>query len=203
MVVAVVVGISGSGKTHIMHQLAAHNIPSVDTDDLVTAAYSTLAGSAGFNRAINKKTKPGTRPAVLQMCVNEGSNQLEKWLLLYRGSPRLAVVTGITIKTPADMIYFIKMSDAELETAYRRVIAREIQKVVENARELQSIVSRAPVRAITPAMMPLHIEAIQITTPFEEYKNMYKNAMKFERGRKAIFKTQAEIIKHLLSKQSR
>ncbi len=165
-----IVGIPGSGKSYILSKLtgmpfAMLSLKCYDTDDYITKAY--LKYPKGNVQAIAKKM----------------------FLRDIQGSRKPIVLAGILFDIPGSTRIFIKMSQSELQRAYKQVTRREIDKWKAVAHK----VSYDP----DELRYKYHLNAWSPTASLINYKMDYKNALEFEKGIGAIMLSQAEIIEKI------
>lgn len=196
-------GIQGSGKSYLCKRLYKSKIKCFDTDDYVSLAYEQLRKKKSFLTALRT-------PHVSQfnMIPDKAANQvfsLAKKLLefdLKSCRKPICVVVGITIKVDnPDKIFFIRMSDQVLKTAYKRTLSRELAKL--RSKRLQSDIKKLSAAEIGACLVfKYHVNALEIGTPLAGYKQMYKSALQFECKQKAIIMTQAGIIRSINTTQT-
>ena len=179
-------GIPGSGKTHIANELRARGVRCVDTDDLVSEAYTELARRAGAPRA--------------RFTVDDVLDLAQRNLLaLCERSRRggLLVVVGVTLRVAApDATLFIEMSESALQAAYKRTVRREVAKYASISTRAVDEALRAD-RAAPYLACKLHVNAFDPRREFAEYSEMYEKALAFERSNGAAPMTQREIISYV------
>lgn len=158
-----IVGIPGSGKSYILSKLTG--MQCYDTDDYIAKAY--LKYPKGDVRAIAKKM----------------------FLRDIQGSRKPVILAGILFNIPGSIRVFIKMSQPELQRAYKRVVRREIDKWKAVAHK----VSYDP----DELRYKYHLNAWSPTASLVNYKIDYRNALEFEKGIGAIMLSQAEIIEKI------
>lgn len=178
-------GIPGSGKTWICQQLTG--IACYDLDDIFTESY----------RELQSQGLPVAR-------INIGARAKRKVVALvaqHRAAGTPAVFVGITVEvSKADHRYFIKMTPEELKTAYRRVLRRELDKIVNCADTIRGIIAQESVERVSLVMQSeYHIEAVELTMPFSDYKKMYHDAVRFEKKNGLTILPQADILRAILS----
>jgi broad-specificity NMP kinase len=173
-------GIPGSGKTWICEHLADHvNIECHDLDDLITRAYIKTKG-----RGVKSEMK----------------RQINN---IIRNGKSTITFTGITFEVPqADKVFFIQMSRRDLEIAYRRVLLREYQKILDNKDSLFQVVKRSPLNTVSEKLRnEYHIGAIDPSLSFSQYRDIYQGALESERKRGVTILPQIAVLKYIL-KQS-
>ena len=180
-------GIPGSGKTHIANELRARGVRCVDTDDLVSEAYTELARRAG--------AAPRARFTVDDVLDLAQRNLLALCERSRRGG--LLVVVGVTLRVAApDATLFIEMSESALQAAYKRTVRREVAKYASISTRAVDEALRAD-RAAPYLACKLHVNAFAPTRPFEEYESVYAAALEFERSNGAIPMSPREILAYV------
>lgn len=185
-------GLSGSGKTYICQRLG---IVCYDTDDLVSEVWQTLLDdpASAYKQLVRRNSEEAEA-----MFTERKKQRVRDLIQKARDRGEDIAFAGITIDVPADKEFFIEMPPEDLEVAYRRVILREIQKVLDHAEAAKRIVKHRDIDFVSDDLAyRFHIEAINITTSFDEYQDMYKNALAYELGRKTRVLTQEKIIEQL------
>ena len=172
-------GIPGSGKTYIAKKLG-DKVRCMDTDDLVSAAYTDLARSR----------TPFTVDDVLERA------QRDLDVVCRELGPGVTVVVGATLNVAtADSVLFVSMSPRSLRAAYERTIRREVSKY---AAINERAVGRLSADRIAPYLAcKLHVNAFDPRREFAEYAEMYEKALAFERSNGASPMTQGEIISYV------
>ncbi len=172
-------GIPGSGKTYIAKKLG-DTVRCIDTDDLVSEAYTDLARS----RALF------TVDDVLERA------QRDLDVVCRELGPGVTVVVGVTLTVAtADSVLFVSMSPRSLRAAYERTIRREVSKY---AAINERAVRRLSADRIAPYLAcKLHVNAFDPRREFAEYAEMYEKAFAFERSNGASPMTQREIISYV------
>lgn len=175
-------GIQGSGKTWLCKRLGSI---CYDLDDIVTLAYKQF-GKVSSKRDVNRIFKMGI-------------NNVKQIIKKHRSEGLPVVFAGITLKVPdPDYLYFVKLSEKELEDAYRRTIKREMHKIIDNHEALECIVNKRPVKDIAYRLsLTYHIGALDITTTFEGYKKMYRQALSFEKQQDAKIMSQERVLSEI------
>lgn len=163
-------GIPGSGKTYMCKLL--DNITCIDLDDYMTQAYITLTNK---KKPINKKNF---------------SKEIEKLFAEVVEKNDIIVIVGITIILSPAMEkqithkFTITMTNSELETAYKRVVMREIQKYkkllepsVQKSLEKLSSQELWETLNYKYAINAINIGEIDLAT----YKKMYKEELELDK----------------------
>lgn len=185
-------GIPGSGKTYICKMLK--NVICVDMDDYMKQAYINLKTQ---KKQINQKNF---------------SKEVEKLFELLFEKNGIIIIVGITIRlSPAlekkiDHRFVITMTNSELETAYKRLVMREIQKykkLLEPAiqKKLEQLDSQELWESLN---YEYAINAINIgEMNLAAYKKMYKEELQYDKEDGYYVGSQARIvaaIKKIISK---
>ena len=175
-------GVPGSGKSFICSQLPKR-IKCFDTDDYITMAYDILS---------RRKVK---------ITYDNVSNLARRLLVSDIKKHPVVVVVGITFEVPnSTKKYFIKMSNKELAVAYKRTIIREINKYKKITKpSVIKHISQLDNDKISQYLSDkYHINAMEpVGTTFAIYKKRYRGALKSEKQRGFIIKTQKAIIDEL------
>jgi hypothetical protein len=192
-------GVSGSGKTYIYERFKKC-VPCFDTDDLIYEAYQELATTKKFKRELTKPCKKNYEhfpDPVMRMIKNKAKDILDKKLKhLLPGSP--VIIVGITLKVESDLRFFITHTKDELESIYRRVVKREVNKIANNIEDIRQIISTTPADEI--GILLLHkygIDAMSPVTPYAGYIEGYRVAKAHEKKAGAICASQSKIIERL------
>jgi adenylate kinase family enzyme len=170
--VSVVRGIPGSGKTWLCQQLAklGPKVRCVDTDDWLREG-KTFAALVKLAKQTKRDPAAG-----------------------------LLVIVGVTLNATEHaskgLGFFIALNKLELETAYRRVLARELDKVVKQADALKKTFAESSVKDISNHMFDPRRHGLSFPLPLEfyEYKSMYVGASVFERKRGFTIASQKSIL---------
>jgi len=169
-----VTGIQGSGKSFICSKLP--NIKCIDTDDIMYETYDI----------IKKKNLPQTDNQFYKISDKIVDNFIEKGDVLF---------VGMTIEIPnPDYKFFIKIED--LDTVYRRLILRELDKIVENKaniiKHIKNEKKPEDIHVSRIAKIGVHVEL-----KYKNFVKMYKEDLKMAKkdGYKPM--TQKEIIRFL------
>jgi hypothetical protein len=173
-----ITGIPGSGKSFLCSQLTG--LTCFDTDDYLTKSFMQTP-----TKSLDSIEKSAVK--LLHTDIKRAQHSV--------------VVVGMTL--PVENVsksYFIRLSAEGLKQAYRRTIAREIEKykTILNpsvARQIQ----RLPVHSISTFLRyRYHINAINpVEMTFDAYSKLYQRVLQFEITQGTLIRTQKEIIKEL------
>lgn len=184
-----VAGIAGSGKTYICQELKRRGFQGlcIDLDDVVADAYRQLMSE---QRDWNDLVLLQRAQEIIQTAIDEAKERHVSTL----------VFVGITLPVPqADSVFFIELNSEQLQDAYRRVIVREIDKVVDNADSLRQIAKTAPLERVGPDLSFLFsVNAVPLNQSFEAYESMYQTALGFEISKGVTVLSQRNIILRIL-----
>jgi hypothetical protein len=175
-------GIPGSGKSYTCTQLP-DIIKCFDTDDYITKAYDLLVKKGKKIENVNK---------LAQELLEKDMSKHDK-----------VVVVGILfdIKDPTHK-YFIKMSNDDLEKAYKRTVLREIVKYSNiTTKEVLDHIKKLDNDEISKYLRyKHHINAMEpVEETYEIYKKSYKNASKYEKKNGLKLISQIDIIDEIKS----
>jgi hypothetical protein len=183
-------GIPGSGKTYICRRL---DVACHDTDDIVADVWRQLSKSKSYQRLV--QTQPRRAERRFRVELKRATDAL---IAQANDADQDIVFAGITLPIEADETYFIQMSKRQLAKAYRRVVERELRKVLDHGAALLRIARTAPLDMVGLDLNHLHgVEAINITTLWPDYVRMYKGALAFEKRRGARVATQDQIARRI------
>lgn len=175
-----IIGIAGSGKSYICSKLKnSNNVTCLDTDEYFSKAYDLLR-----DKATDKKI------AVL-------ADKLLKQDI--RNSSGIIVITGITLQIKkTDRIYFIKMTPKELESAYRKVVKRELLKYVQltNNKLINNVDTMDPNKLQLYLYYTYFMGVDPLIMTFSKYKEKYNKLLK-KQTENVIIKSQSDIIKEI------
>ena len=98
------------------------------------------------------------------------------------------------------MIFYIKLNPEQLANAYRRVVEREVRKVLEHSEALIDIVRTAPKELIGLTLdHQFAIEAVNISTSWTAYVHMYQQALASEQRQPNVcIASQRRILRRLI-----
>lgn len=186
-------GIPGSGKTWLCQKAQKLGIKCIDTDDIVSEAFTELySSSVRFRHLIERDPLKG-EPLWHKQVVALG-RRLVRQELECKGEP--VIIVGITLgRFPGTKSVFIKLNSKELEQAYRRLVAREVHKVIANEELIMETAAKQPVSAVAVLIEQKINQAVKFILPFAEYKRMYKGALKSEKQYGSLILSQKEILK--------
>lgn len=177
MAVVLIGGIPGSGKTWLCRALTKKNIKCLDTDDIIQEIFGNP----------NAKDKTGI-------------STVKKEIAKARKQGYLLVIVGITIDVIdlVDEYYFIKMTSWDLEVAYRRVLIREINKVLKHGKEAIKLIEEKSVNTVQQWIIHTVAPALPFFESFDWYSNLYRESLKHEKARGAMIVSPANIMKKLI-----
>lgn len=125
------------------------------------------------------------------------AGKTRKQLLAHLATRPFVAVVGITIRVPPDEgLYFIKIVAADFPATYKRVLARELKKIVDQAPAILKTIETKTPREINDALgRPQDFGlAMSITDTIQDYKRMYKGAVAYEKARGAKVLTQDKVL---------
>lgn len=172
-----IIGIAGSGKSYICSKLK--NVTCLDTDDYFCRAYNILK-----DKSTDKKIATLADKLFKQDIKNA----------------KHVVITGITLQSKkTDRIYFIKMNNSELESAYRRVVKRELLKYTQltDHKLINNIDTMDPNKIQLYLYYTYFMGIDPLIMTFIKYKEKYNKLLK-KQTEGVIIKSQSDIINEIL-----
>ncbi len=194
MVFAWVKGTVGTGKTWLCQSLTTQGIDCVDTDVIMQEVFRRLmTDSAEFRKLVRTSDWwsfiVGESTRVLEDLIREARSRNESLVIV--GNSVTGEIEGI------EDVYFIKQSVKALGSSYRRLLRREILKIVENSDRLLDIVENSHLDDIGPWISNVATPAHGLMTSFNFYKTIYKEDLKSAKSEGATVLTQPEIISRI------
>lgn len=182
-------GIPGSGKSWLCKELAERRITCYDTDDLFLESFNILMKTKKFRNEI-KGDNWHDRVS------RHARRRFGKILTNAKHQGESVVLVGITLGRFRGIhsTYFVRLSGRSLEKAYRRVLHREIAKVVSQHEKLDDIIDEEP-RDSLSALLNVNLnQALELDISYKRYHEMYREALSAEIKAGAIVMSQIEII---------
>lgn len=111
----------------------------------------------------------------------------------------MVVVVGTAFRVSGAEHYHIALGPGELKTAWRRTLAREARKFVEEAEGVARAVRDAPARTLPDYLMSRYgIGGLDIMTTLEAYGRMEKAARAAAERERAVIASPSEIFARIL-----
>ena len=172
-------GVQGSGKSYICSKLK--NIVCIDTDNIMEQTKKQVSKilERDFPAKINKTT--------LKLIQQEELKIVQKYI----ENNAFIVFVGMTVKIPNPTYkFFIKIDDHE--TVYKRLLLRELDKIVINHKKIQTYIKNTNPKEMRIASVSK--QSIQFAEPFDAFLEDYKERLKDAKKQKFLIKTQEQII---------
>ena len=173
-------GVQGSGKSYICSKLK--NVVCIDTDDIMEQTKKIVCNILGrdFPAKINKTT--------LKLIQREETKIVQKYI----DKNAIVVFVGMTVKIPNPTYkFFIKINDPE--TVYKRLLLRELEKIVSNHKKIQIYIKHTNPKEMRIAAVSKQAVPFGFVS-FDEFLEDYKERIQEAKTQKYLIKTQDQII---------
>ena len=173
-------GVQGSGKSYICSKLK--NVVCIDTDDIMEQTKKIVSNILGrdFPAKINKTT--------LKLIQREETKIVQKYI----DKNAIVVFVGMTVKIPNPTYkFFIKINDPE--TVYKRLLLRELEKIVSNHKKIQTYIKHTNPKEMRIAAVSKQAVPFGFVS-FDEFLEDYKERIQEAKTQKYLIKTQDQII---------
>lgn len=183
-------GIPGSGKSYLCRQLERRGVKCFGTDELLINAFHKVKGQHrnrdfhSINKNVPRVDKAATQQARLDFLQQDQNVVLEGLTLGdFKGATRI----------------FIKLSRKELQDSYRRLWARELNKLCDNKNGiLQLLRTQRDLHRVTTDIQFLTNQAVDLPLTFAEYEKMYDGALAFERKKGSQIVAKNKVVQRIL-----
>lgn len=196
-------GIVGSDKSWICKQLREMNILCIDTDNVLQEVFVKLRESSPkFQKLL--RSKWSDKDNWWKTMSRTGKKEIERTIQRKREDGISVVVVGNSISEDiggVDKTFFIKMSERALGQAYRRLMLRELEKIVGTSHATARVIQHENLYEIGAILSNITTPSYPITfgTSFEIYEEYYQEWLGKAEKSGYIIMTQPEILKTIVS----